>query len=164
MKKFFALGLLVFAGTLALASADGTASGKLTINGKPYSLAYAYAWTSPNPFDESKKDVMVMLSDVKLTPKQAMDDFEPAKLAQDKKLNAVKLEIDPEGQVISGVFFTGARQSGQFTAAGMHKFEKRVLTSASIEGKLFMDKPDDFFDTTFVYSATFKAPIAAGKK
>ena len=56
MKKFFALGLVVFAGTLALASADGTANGTLTINGHVAKLAYAYAWRAPDSFDSSKTD------------------------------------------------------------------------------------------------------------
>ena len=160
MKKFFALGLLVFAGTLALASADGTASGKLTIKGKPVKLQYAYAWHAPDPFDSSKTMTVVMVSDIKLTPEQAMDDFEPRKLAKENKLNAVRLEIDSDGSITQGMFYSGLLENGSFSAGGMHKFDKKVLTAAAVEGKAYMDKPRDFFGTTYVYEVTFKAPVA----
>jgi len=164
MKKFFALGLLVFAGTLALASADGTASGTLTINGKVFKLQYAYAWHAPSSFDEKKMNTIVMLSDVKLTPEVAMDDFEPAELAKAKKLNAIRLEFDSDGDVGSGVFFSGELEHGQFSGSGMHTFEKTLFTPAAIEGKATIDKPRDFFGTKYEYSVTFKAPVAKATK
>lgn len=164
MKKFFVLGLIAFAGSLALASADGTATGKLTINNTTTNLSYAYAWTAPDPFDESKTNVIVMLSDVKLTPDDAMDDFKPTQLAKEKKLNAVRLQFDADGEITSGNFYSPLIDTGQFSAGGMHKFDKQVFTSASIEGKAFMEKPEDFFETKYFYTATFKAPIVATKK
>jgi len=164
MKKFFALGLLVFAGTLALASADGTASGTLTIKGKPVKLQYAYAWHEPDPFDSSKTMTVVMVSDVKLAPEVAMDDFEPRELAKQNKLSAVRLEIDSDGSITQGMFFSGLLENGSFGAGGMHMFDKKVLTNAAVEGKAYMDKPRDFFGTTYVYETTFKAPVAKGKK
>jgi len=164
MKKFFALGLLVFAGTLALASADGTASGTLTIKGKPVKLQYAYAWHEPDPFDSSKKVTVVMVSDVKLTAEQATDDFEPMEMAKNGKLNAVRLTIDGDETISQGMFYSGQLENGSFGAGGMHKFDKKVLTDVAVEGKAYMDKPRDFFGTTYTYEATFKAPIAKGKK
>ncbi len=154
MKNILIVGLFVFAGTLALAAGDGTAKGTLTINGKSVPLAYAYAW-------REKTNVVVFLSDVKVPPEVARDDFKPAEMAQQEKLHAVKLTIDADDEVTTGIFYTNAKPGGQFSASGMHKFEKSVHTAAAIEGKLFMEKPDDFFETTYVYSATFKAPIAA---
>ena len=85
-------------------------------------------------------------------------------MARENKLSAVRLHIDSDGEISQGVFYSGLLEHGTFSAGGVHKFDRKVLTDAAVEGKAYMDKPRDFFGTTYVYEVTFKAPVAKTKK
>lgn len=43
--------------------APGKAKGTLTVGGKSVTLTHAYATREPNPFDEKKQDIVVLLTD-----------------------------------------------------------------------------------------------------
>jgi hypothetical protein len=142
--------------------ASGMASGTLTVNGKPVTLAYAMATTQKNPFDAKKTDVVLLLTNVAVAPAAMADDFGRMKLAGKDNFSGVEVEIDGDGSVISGTLYSPEfkKFNGMISATGMHKFEGKVSAS-SIEGKLFIEKDDDFAGYTYRYTATFQAPIAA---
>jgi hypothetical protein len=146
----------------ARAAAPGTASGTLTVNGKPVPLAYAMATTQKNPFDAKKTDVLLLLTNVPVDPAAMADDFGRMKLAGKGNFSGVEVEVDPDGQVISGTLYSPdfKKFNGMISATGMHQFEGKVSAS-SIDGKLFIPKDDDFAGYTYRYEATFQAPIAA---
>lgn len=156
-----ALVLSLFAATAAHAAAPGTASGTLTVNGKPVTLSYAMARTQKNPFDAKKTDVLLLLTNVPVAPAAMADDFGRMKLAGKNDFAGVEVEIDPEGNVISGTLYSPEfrKFNGMISATGMHKFEG-TMTPLAIEGKLFIPKEDDFASYTYRYEATFHAAIA----
>ena len=156
------LFLTLMTATAARAAAPGTASGTLTVNGKPSALTYALATTQKNPFDAKKTDVVLLLTNVPVAPAAMADDFGRMKLAGKGNFSGVEVEIDPDGDVISGTLYSPEfkKFSGMISATGMHKFEGKV-SGSSVEGKLFIPKDDDFAGYTYRYDATFHAAIAA---
>ena len=156
------LVLTLAAATAARAAAPGTASGTLTVNGKPVALAHATAAPHKNPFDAKKTDVVLLLTNVAVDPSVMADDFGRMKLSGKGNFSGVEVEIDPEGQVISGTLYSPEfkKFNGSISATGMHQFEGKV-TASSVEGKLFIPKDDDFAGYTYKYDATFNAPFAA---
>lgn len=156
------LVLTLAAATAARAAGPGTASGTLTVNGKPVALAHAAAATHKNPFDAKKTDVVLLLTNVAVDPAVMADDFGRMKLSGKGNFSGVEVEIDPDGQVISGMLYSPEfkKFNGSISATGMHQFEGKV-TASSIEGKLFIPKEDDFAGYTYKYDATFNAPLAA---
>ncbi len=151
--KFASLSLALVA--TAMPALAQTAAGTITINGKKATLSHVVAV-------HKEKNVRLFLSDKEVTAAQLADDFALHDL---KDISGVEVEITPEGQIPTGTIFSPllTKFGGSFSAAGMHKWDGKV-TASSIEGKLSMEKPDDFFDNTFQYSATFKAPIGSGEK
>lgn len=156
------LVLTLAAATAARAAAPGTASGTITVNGKSVALAHAAAANHKNPFDAKKTDVVLLLTNVAVDPAVMADDFGRMKLAGKGNFSGVEVEIDAEGQVISGTLYSPEfkKFNGSISATGMHEFQGKV-TSSSIEGKLFIPKDDSFAGYTYKYDATFNAPLTA---
>jgi hypothetical protein len=112
-------------------------------------------------FDEKKEDILVILSDVPLSPQALADPFERMHMAQDGKLHALELTVNSEKQVTSGTLLHQAFAAfqGSVSATGMHRFDATTLDAKTIAGKLSTSRPSDFEKISFEYSATFEAPI-----
>jgi hypothetical protein len=158
MKRSSAfLALLFLAATPLFAQ---TSSGTLTANGKTTQLDHVVAAR------DKEGKVHVLLSNQTVTPDQILSHAVEFDLAGPKgTFSGVAVEFDKSGQIISGSFYspTFTKMGGSFSASGMHKFEGKV-TASSVEGKLFMDKQDDFFDNKYIYSAKFSVPIGGPSK
>jgi hypothetical protein len=150
--------LVVFAGPSALAGADGTAAGTLTLNGTTVPLKYAYAAARPAFFDKNKEDIHILLSDVPLEDEQRDDVFELIKLARDGKARIVEVVLDADANPISGAFFAQVF-NGMAAATGMHKFEQSAFDHKRVAGRLYTDGARSFQDITYEYAATFSAMI-----
>jgi hypothetical protein len=156
LRYFFAL-LVVLCPLVATAATPGTAKGTITFNGKPKNLTYAYAWKEEDHFTKGQINTVVLLSDSKLTDAQMADRSARTEAARVGKFTGVLVNISPKGEIEQGTFYTAA-EDGYFDASGMHKWEKKALTNAKVEGKLSAPQ-GKFFKTTYAYSATFEAPI-----
>ncbi len=148
---------------LTMAREPGTAKGTITFNGKPKTLAYAYAWKEPSQFTKGQINTVVVLSDTKLDDGALADRFAMTDLARKGKFTGVQVNFDPKGDVVGGTFYTAA-EDGYFDASGMHKWEKKTLSPSAIEGKLSTDGEHHFFKTSYAYSADFKASIGPAPK
>jgi hypothetical protein len=150
MKQLAALCLFLL---VTVSAAAQTVTGSITINGKKTTLDHVTAIRKGG-------NVKVILSDHAITPAQLGDDFAMHDM---KDLSGVDVEITPDGQIPSGTFYSPllTRVGGSFSAAGMHKWEG-TIKGDTIEGKLSTGK-GEFFDNSYEYTATFKAPIASGK-
>lgn len=140
----------------------GSADGTLTVGDKTTKFAFAYAKAEKGFFDEKKEDIVVILSDVPLSPDALADQFERMKMAREGKLHAVELRIDSDKQVTSGTLLheAFAKFQGSVSATGMHRFDATAFDGKTAAGKLATSRPSDFRDIPFSYSATFEAPIA----
>lgn len=159
--------LVAFAGLFsaalgaAVSAGSGTASGKLTVAGKTTPLAYAYARTQKGFFDKTKEDIVVILSDVPIPEAALEDEFARQHMAEEGKLHAVEVTLNSEKQAVSGGLLHQAfsKTGGYVSVTGMHEYKATVFDATRVAGTLGMTKPDDFMGVTFVYTATFDAPV-----
>ncbi len=157
MKTLSFVPLVLF---VSVSMAAQTSSGTLTANGKKTPLDHVVATR------DKEGKVHVLLSNTSVTPKQILDhsvDFDLA--GPDKDFSGVQVVFDKDGEIISGSFYSPQfkEQNGQFSATGMHRFDGKV-TASNVDGKLYMDKQDDFFGSTYIYSAKFSVPISEVKE
>src|SRR5260221_14011969 len=75
-------------------SADGTAAGTLTVNGKTTKVAFAYARSVPGFFDKNTNDPQVIVSDVPLDAGALADEFVRIGRAKEGKLHAFEITIN----------------------------------------------------------------------
>jgi hypothetical protein len=121
---------------MVVTAADGTANGTFTVKGKATKLAYAYATAKPDSSDKTKEEIVLILSDVPLTPKVVQD------------------------PVTSTSLYDSAFKFSSVSVAGSNiKLDVQTLDKSTIAGKLYTAQPDDFNDVPFEYSVTFSAPI-----
>jgi hypothetical protein len=158
------MGMLAFM-TLAavnVSAQDGTATGTFTVKGKAVKLTYAYAKSEPDFFDKAKRQVRLIVSDVKLTPAQLDGPFALQELVDADKAHAITATVNATGQV-TGVqlYDKGFNMSSVSTAGTNNKFEGSV-TATEIDGKLFTVAPATFDKVTYAFTATVKAPIQGG--
>ncbi len=155
LRRLF-VALVALAPLVAVAANPGTVKGKITINGKPKDLAYAYAW-------KDGANTTVLLSTAKLDKKVLGDRFALIDLAREDKFTGVQATITPKGEVETGTFYTAA-ENGYFDAVGMHTWKKKTQSPKEIAGKLSTDHEGHFFKTSYAYNAEFQAPIGPQPK
>lgn len=164
MKQSLMAAVVTLVSIAAFGATPGTAKGTITINGKAKNLAYAYAWKEPSDFRKGEVDTIVVLSDAKLDDKALASKFARIDLAKNGKFTGVEVHLTPKETIPSATIYTAA-EDGYFDAMGMHKWEKKSLTSTAISGKLATDSATNhFFKTSWAYSATFDAPISPAPK
>jgi len=165
LRRSASLLVLAVLGSTAAASGpahlEGASSGKLVVDRQSTPLTYAYARAEKGFFDPSKEDIRVILSDVPLSDEALNDDSTRNHMAQDGKLHSVEVVIDAEKRPISGVLRHAAfaRTQGFVSVSGMHRFEPKTFDGRFVEGKLATDRPNEFMNVSFVYEATFRAPV-----
>ncbi len=159
LVSFAALG----AGKPAAKKSDNV-SGKFTANGKSFDFKYVYAWKASSPFKDDQMDTFVLLSDQPVADDAMRDFMTRSDLAEQGKLNGIQVEFDPSGEITSGNVYSKELKHHSFSASGMHKWDKKTLSDTAIEGKLYLEHPDDFFDDQWDYSATFKTTVMPAKK
>jgi hypothetical protein len=120
----------------------GTARGTLTVNGKTATLKYAYAGLEPNPFDEKKDDIVIVLSDQPI-PDDVLGKTELSSAAHEAHLkNYLKFE------------FREDKDGGMGTFMGAWMVGHRVVSHEVLGDKSLQSSPD--FDSQV-------APVAVGK-
>lgn len=156
-----AIGLASSLAVPLAAQQAGTADGTYTVGGKTTKLTYAYAMAKKGFFDETKEDVLVILSDVALSQAALDDQFERMHMARDGKLHGLELTVNSDKQVTSGTLLHEAfvKFQGSVSATGMHQFDAKTFDGKTAAGKLSTSRPSDFQDIAFQYQATFEAPI-----
>lgn len=156
-------GLAIVASTIALARAEGTANGTFTVKGKATKLTYAYAAARPDSSDKTKEEIVVVLSDVPLTPAVLQDPtpFGLQDLTRANKLHAISVRISSSKEITSTSMYDPAFKMSSVSVAGSNiKLELKTFEKAAIAGKVYTAKPDDFNDVPFEYAVAFSAPIA----
>lgn len=152
------IGIMVL-GSKAMA-AEGKADGKLIVDGKAVSLAFAYASAQPGFFDKKSEDIRVLLTDVPLTGKALEDDFTRINLVKQGKLHCLEVTIDAKQQPIS---VTVRHPSFKVSLSGGSTedvFEARVFDGKVVDGRVFRKSPGKSFeDLEFTYDVTFSAAI-----
>jgi hypothetical protein len=166
LKKITPLILILFifpklltAWTLNLQETEaGRATGTLTVNNEITQFSFAYAVSLPGFFDRSKEDILVILTDVPLPEKAIEDNFERSRMMHDGNLHGIELIIDANRNPISVTILHNAFNAPP-SGRGYEVFEAKTIDTKIIEGKIYTSKENEFFNTTYEYSATFNAAI-----
>ncbi len=162
-SMFTALALVIAMVAISAAGnpGEGTAKGKLKVDGKTTPLKYAYARLQTGFFDPKKDDTRVILSDVAIPEEALKDDFARHKMAAEGKLHGVEVVLNSEGQPVSGGLLHEAFKNAQgyVSVSGMHKFKAKKFDRKVVEGTLLTPKPDEFMNKTFEYSAEFRTTV-----
>lgn len=161
MKHTLMAALLLVAASVQAAD-PGTASGSITVDGKATKLKYAYSRTKKNPFDKSKTDVVLLISDIEVPADVFTNEFKMMRFVSDSHLAGVEVEIEDDKSIISGTIYNPGLtdMNGSFSSTGRHVLETTTFNGTDIAGKLSAPEAE-FFKHHYGYSATFHAlPVA----
>jgi hypothetical protein len=148
--------MLLLVALFAVTSLRADVTGTLTVNGKVTKLQHACAVPRENPFDKTKTDTLLLLTDVELPPAALHDEFALMKAT----FAGVTLQITADKSVVSGMIYSANLEKvTQFSASGMHELELTTHAPDRIAGRAFMSTPDDFFGNVFQYEAKFDVPV-----
>ncbi|MFO1309096.1 MAG: hypothetical protein U1F64_11730 [Burkholderiales bacterium] len=155
-RAFAALALaLALAAPAVLAQ---NASGTLVANGKTAKLEHAIAVEVDSVAEPGYLDVVVVVSDRKLTPAQARDASLLESMARRDGLAAVRVVINPDAKVMSAEPIHPAF-STFVSSALWARFEPTAYDEKRVAGRLRTPGPQDAFRQQWSYDATFSAPI-----
>ena len=141
--------------------AENSASGDLILNGKDYAMKSAIAKTAENPFDETKKDIVILLTDSPVP----MDRFEMGSLYEmslQGKVRGVIVTLN-EDKECSGLVILGvAQKSGN----NVCDFSATEFEENRVEGSVYINSQESFghtyeFDLKFAVDVedTFVPPV-----
>jgi len=172
-----ALAAVVVAGAAGSAAAaapptglaPGKAKGTITVNGKAVTLTHAYAALEPNPFDEKKNDIVVLLTDRPLPAAAMGGDLSDAASAVPTYLR-LKLRDDPEMAKGFGRerWIIGNRTLGhevlktqtlQTSPDFGTKLDPVAMGTDRVEATVYTDGVQDQFGDKFEYRASFNAAV-----
>lgn len=133
-------------------------SGTLTANGKSAQLKYALAMEVDSKSEPGYLDVVVVLSDRKLSPRDVASEDRLAELTTRSGLAAVRLLIDPDAKLKSATAyhraFTAFISSGAFA-----RWKPSAYNEKSVAGRVTTDGERNEFNNRWQYDLTFSAPI-----
>jgi len=161
------LASAVFAGTAGVARAEDQVSGTFTVNGAATKFAYSYVYWKPNFFDQTKKDLFVLLSDVAIPPNAIPKDDDGvgaiAGLVRDGKVHALELHLDPKSKKMdaaenAAVYHVGLAP-GRYGMSGMHVFTPKAFTASLLEGTAHTDGPQESDGVKWQYDVRFKVTL-----
>ena len=151
------------------AQASGTAAGTLTINPEAtfgdggnepatIKLAYARAQATKDPFDKTKSEVRIVLSDLPVSDATMKQPNGVAMLVQTGKLQAIEFFLSADNKPSWGTMLY-KRLSLSLNEQSF-KFERKALDDKVVAGKISMDARNIVSGKPkYACAATFSAPI-----
>ena len=148
--------LLIVGGSLVSAQTPASVTGTLTIAGKTFKLSHVSAQERKDPFDDTKKRIRVVLSDVAVSDTVMRDDDTYYDLINGDKLHAIEFWFTADGESSGGEIMHDMT-SHQFIQP-LVTFDKKVFDSTTVSGKVSTKsgKGDAF---SYKCTATFTAPV-----
>jgi hypothetical protein len=135
-----------------------TAGGRLSANGKPETLFHAAAYEVDSSTEPGYLDVVVLLSDRRLPRAAALSPAILEELMLKNGLVALRLVLDPDGQVKSAApyhpAFKNFIQSGTFM-----KWKPTTYNVNKVAGRVYTNGEQQFAGQHWNYDITFSAPI-----
>ncbi len=159
IRQLLVMSTGLFLWILNLPAAEaGKATGELIVNDQKTQFNYAYALAQPGYFDKNKEDILVILTDVPLSEEAIEDNFERRRMMRDSSLHCVEITINADKSPISVAILHSAFKAAP-SGRGYEVFEAKTFDGKTIEGKVYTTKKNEFFGTTYEYSAYFKAQV-----
>ena len=125
-----ALGVLSLALCLVTGAAAQTAEGTLTVNGQVMKLTFAYAVAQPGFADNTKEDILVILSETALPDAAVLDSGERRRAIMMGNLKVVRVVLSADRQAISTVIDAPALPTSISFAGEPQQLELKTLRRA----------------------------------
>lgn len=148
----------LFLAVLASA-ADGTASGKLTIQGKTFELKHVYAREVADAFDKTANAVEVVITSAPVPEEARGDTGLMMDLYRAGKFHGVKCEYRPDGSGVGVVIMSNAYDGSISVSRSGDSYAPKVLTKERIEGALVWEE-STLGPWTYSFEFTFATDIA----
>ena len=149
-----AVAALVAFSTAAAQEVKGT----LTANGKTAELKYAVAQEVDSTTEKGYMDVVVVLSDRRLSPADARDTERLETMARKDGLVALVVKLNPDAKVMSAEplhpAFTAFISSGVFV-----RWKPSAYDEKRVAGRFWTEGTQKEFRQEWSYDLTFSAPI-----
>ena len=149
--------LTVFAGPSVSAQTSASASGTLTVDGKSFKLTRVRAQERPNPFDDSKRIIRVVLSDVPVSDNAMSSRDSLEDLILGDKLHAIEFTFTPDGETFGGELYYN--MMSYIFQAGTFDFEKKTFNSKTVSGKVSAKEEGKSAEMHFKVAATFPVQV-----
>jgi hypothetical protein len=134
------------------------ARGSLTANGKTAELRYAIAQEVDSATEKGYLDVVVVLSDRKLSAADARSTDRLEAMARRDGLAALVVKLDPDAKVLSAeplhAAFTTFVSSGAFV-----RWKPSAYDEKRVAGRFWTEGVQKEFKQEWSYDVTFDAPI-----
>ena len=151
--------LLFAAAMLAVVPAHAQqANGTLEANGRTGKLAHAIAVEVDSATEPGYLDVVVVLSDRKLSGSQARDAAGLEAMTRRDGLVALRVVLNPDAKVTSAEPLHPAFTTFVSSALWV-RFEPTAYDEKRVAGRLHTPGPQNEFRQQWSYDATFSAPI-----
>jgi len=144
---------LIFLLTASMIQAS-TAKGTFVLDGKTYNITSVQARTDANPFDKSKKDVLILLTDQPVVG----DSFEVDELdslAESGKIHGILARIDDQKQPIALNVLGVVQRSGN----AVYEFEAEMFDPDHVSGRIYLNDPDESFGRKYTFDIEFDSPV-----
>ena len=157
MNVVFALALCI---PLILASAAEAqeVSGSLAANGKKMELKYAIAQEVDSATEKGYMDVVVVLSDRKLSAADARNPERLETLTRNNGLVALAVRINPDAKIMSAEPLHPAFTTFVSSAAFI-RWQPTAYDEKRVAGRFWTDGTQSAFGQQWNYDVTFSAPI-----
>jgi hypothetical protein len=145
-------------GMAAQSAYAGVASGHVTTNDERVELAYAYATVEPSSEDETREDVLVMLTTQPFTYGAIVDETLRMSLMEEKGIQYVKFFIAPDRQIVGGLetrFDPSLPHYSSSLYDSSATLELNVFNETHVEGRFSNSSSDADYD----FDLTFQAEI-----
>jgi hypothetical protein len=153
---------------VAVAAAPGEVRGTLTVNGKAVPLVHGYAGLEPNPFDDTKNDIVIVFTD-RAIPADVLAAHDigglpgAAEAASVRNYLRIKLRRESGGWEIGHRTIThdvlGGR-SLQVSPDPVAKFDARTVSDARVAGVVTTKGPQTFpHDDTHEFEVSFDLTV-----
>ena len=161
------LGFFTILLSIVMASQNSNTSnaeGQLTVAGNKVQMQHAYAMAQPGFFDETKVDIVLIVSNIPLTDKAIEDRWERNTLVSEGTLKTVEVTINSEQQPISVSIKHPAFQANPSGSSTNYILDLKTFNEKTVEGRMYCKTELEFFDTVYTFDFTFKAEIRRKKE
>jgi len=134
------------------------ARGSLTANGKTAALKHAIAIEVDSTTERGFMDVVVVLSDRKLTREQAVDAARLEEMARRDGLAGLRVVLNPDAKVMSAEPLHPAFTAFVSSALWV-RWQPTAYDEKKVAGRFHSDGTRSEFKQTWSYDLNFSAPI-----
>jgi hypothetical protein len=143
--------MILFSNTLLFA---GTAKGNFVLDSNTYAINAVQAKTDENPFEKTKKDVLVLLTDNPVEEGE-FDMMALDSLAESGTIHGILLRIDDQKEVTGLIVLGVVQRSGN----SICQFEPVTFDLSHVGGKVRTEKPDESFGRKYSFDIEFDTAV-----